>query len=102
MQDEPNSQVSREELERGLGVQRAKEFDGLKERAESFGGRLRVERRSPATSGRGRFVFVVDLDPKGPHRLRFGDETAKAHHLLEDAVQHVAELERRYGAAGAS
>ncbi len=101
MQDEPNSQVSREELERGLGVQRAKEFDGLKERAESFGGRLRVERRSPATSGRGRFVFVVDLDPKGPHRLRF-DEPQIAYHLLEDAVQHVAELERRYGAAGAS
>ena len=102
MQDERSPEIQREELETALGPQRTHEFDELNGRAQRTGARLRLRRQSPTAWGRERFVFIVDLDPRGPHRSDYLEEPSVAHGRLEDAAQHVAELERRYGGAEAS
>jgi hypothetical protein len=80
-----------DDLKRG-GYQHVIRIKELQARAERSGGRLHVQRRGQTR----RYAFVVDLDPRGSHRLR--SEEPQVAHDLENAGQHVVELENHYGA----
>ena len=88
--------TTKELIEAGYDPVEAQKLDALQERARRFGGRVRVQRRGVAL-GKQRYTFVVDLDPRGPHRLQ-SEEPQLAHGNFADAEQHVIALEKRYGA----
>jgi hypothetical protein len=86
--------LTSEDLERD-GYQEITRLNELQVRAERFGARLRVQRRGQAL-GKQRYAYLVDLDPRGPHRHR-SEEPQVAHDRLKDAKDHLIELENRYG-----
>jgi len=89
-----NRDLTTADLERD-GYQEIARVNELQVRAERFGARLRVQRRGKAL-GKQRYAYLVDLDPRGPHRHR-REEPEVGHDRLRDAENHLIELENRYG-----